>query len=61
MISGTEVEKINDNFHLEYVQLTSLLFNKSNDIREVDMDSIKPQVDKCIIELRHFKYLKAIK
>ena len=60
-ISGTEVEKINDSFHLEYEKLKSLLLNESNDIREIDIDNIKPQVDKCIIELRRFKHLKVIK
>jgi len=60
-ISGTEIERINDNFNVEYSKLTSLLFNESNDIREVDMDRIKPQVDKCIIDLLRFKHLKEIK
>lgn len=58
-VSGTEIEKINDAFNIEYSKLTALLFNQSNDIREVDIEIIKPQVDKCIIELRRFKHLKA--
>lgn len=60
-VSGTEIERINDAFNVEYSKLTALLFNQSNDIREVDIESIKPQVDKCIIELRRFKHLKATK
>ena len=60
-ISGTEAEKINDSFHLEYEKLKSLLLNESNDIREIDIDNIKPQVDKCIIDLLRFKHLKEIK
>lgn len=60
-VSGTEIETINDDFHSEYVKLESLVFSGENDIREVDIDRVKTQVDKCIIEIKRFKSLKPIK
>lgn len=60
-VSGTEIEKIRDEFDIEFAKLISLLYSESDDKREIDINEIKVYVDKCILDLKRFKSLKPIK
>lgn len=59
VVSGTEIEKINDSFYEEYTKLKSLLF-AGYDKRTIDDKAVKVAVDKCIIELKRFNNLSRI-
>ena len=60
IVSGSEIENINDSFYEEYSKLKTLLFF-GYEHRKVDEKQIKVAVDKCIIELKRFTKLTTIK
>jgi len=59
-VKGSEIENIYDSFNEEYEKLTKLLLF-GNEVRKVNEKLIKVSVDKCIIELKRFTKLTAVK
>jgi hypothetical protein len=57
-VFGDDIEKINDSVNEELKKLNVFLFSNSNRYRDIDMESVKVEIDKIILELKRYKRLK---